>query len=73
MSRRTILLPLDGSSFSRQIIPHVLSTFKPDEFQLTVFRAAKPGSHRAEDLPPSVFNIVPGPGEPGEVMYDKMK
>lgn len=73
MNRRTILLPLDGSPFSRQILPYIQSTFRPEEYELTIIRAARPGTESAEDLPPSIFNIVPSPGEPERVMYDKMK
>jgi nucleotide-binding universal stress UspA family protein len=41
MKRQTILVPLDGSSFSRQIVPHVQRLFDPQTHALILFRVAE--------------------------------
>lgn len=37
---RTVLIPLDGSAFSRQVLPVVRRTFRPDECILQLLRVA---------------------------------
>lgn len=38
MKRHTVLIPLDGSQFSREIVPHVLRRFAPEECRLILLR-----------------------------------
>jgi nucleotide-binding universal stress UspA family protein len=40
MKRHTILVPLDGSRFSRQILPHVHSLFAPETASIILLRVA---------------------------------
>ena len=53
MRRQTILIPLDGSIFSRQILPHVLRLFDPQTHSLLLLRVA--------ELPPGVTSAPPWP------------
>ncbi|HEU5098441.1 MAG TPA: universal stress protein [Roseiflexaceae bacterium] len=41
MKRQTILVPLDGSVFSQQIIPHIQRLFDPQTHTLILFRVAE--------------------------------
>jgi nucleotide-binding universal stress UspA family protein len=41
MKRQIILLPLDGSAFSREIIPYVLRVFDPQSHRLVLLRVAE--------------------------------
>ena len=41
MKHQTILIPLDGSSFSQQIVPHILRNFDPQIHSLILFRVAE--------------------------------
>jgi nucleotide-binding universal stress UspA family protein len=41
MKRHTVLIPLDGSAFSRQIIPHALRLFDPQAHALILLRVAE--------------------------------
>lgn len=50
MKKHKALIPLDGSTFSRQILPHVRRTLGPDEYELILFRVAPP---------PEVMGSVP--------------
>jgi nucleotide-binding universal stress UspA family protein len=50
MSRRTILVPLDGSEFSHRIVPALRSFFDPQSVDIILFRAAYPPS-----LTPELF------------------
>lgn len=40
MTKRTVLIPLDGSAFSRQIVRVVRTFISPDDVRLVLFRAA---------------------------------
>ena len=40
MAKRNVLIPLDGSEFSRQIVPVVRKFFDPQEVTIVLFRAA---------------------------------
>lgn len=42
MSTHKILIPLDGSEFSRQILPQVRRFLGPDDYELILFRVAPP-------------------------------
>jgi nucleotide-binding universal stress UspA family protein len=42
MKKRRVLIPLDGSEFSRQILPVVCAQFKPEETALILLRVALP-------------------------------
>jgi len=58
MAKRKVLIPLDGSEYSRQILPHVQAWLKPDEHDLILLRVSEPpqgltrGSHptRSENV-----------------------
>jgi nucleotide-binding universal stress UspA family protein len=51
MKRRKVLIPLDGSDFSRQILRVVQSFFEPDGVELVLFRAAFPPVLPSESIP----------------------
>ena len=53
MKRQMILIPLDGSAFSRQIIPHLLRLFDPRTHDVLLLRVA--------DLPAGVTSAPPWP------------
>ena len=38
MPKRKVLIPLDGSDFSRQIVRIVRNFFEPDDVELILFR-----------------------------------
>jgi len=40
MARHKVLVPLDGSEFSRQVLPYVRSLLDPREFAVTLLRVA---------------------------------
>ena len=42
MTRRTILVPLDGSAFSRQVLPCIRRLFDPTQYELMLLRVAAP-------------------------------
>jgi nucleotide-binding universal stress UspA family protein len=41
MKRQTVLVPLDGSSFSQQIVPHIQRLFDPQTYSLILLRIAE--------------------------------
>lgn len=41
MKRQTVLVPLDGSTFSQQIVPHIQHLFDPQTHSLILFRVAE--------------------------------
>jgi len=51
MTRHKILIPLDGSAFSRQILPTINELFHPDVYELILLRVA-PSPHAITDAPP---------------------
>jgi nucleotide-binding universal stress UspA family protein len=53
MKRRIILIPLDGSAFSRAIIPHIPRLFDPEAHSLVLFRVA--------ELPAGITSAPPWP------------
>ena len=57
MAIRTVLLPLDGSEFSRQIVRVVRTFISPDGVELVLFRAAQP--------PPGGPHAIPTERIPG--------
>jgi nucleotide-binding universal stress UspA family protein len=48
MSMRKVLIPLDGSEFSRKILRVVRSFFEPGDVELILFRAGNPGGAAPE-------------------------
>lgn len=54
MKKRKVLIPLDGSAFSRRIIPVVRTHFKPAETDLVLLRVVLPPI-----LPPGAAPSVP--------------
>jgi len=42
MAKRKVLIPLDGSENSRQILPHVQAWLKPDAHELILLRVSEP-------------------------------
>lgn len=60
MADRTVLIPLDGSEFSRQIVRAVQSFISPDGVQLILFRAAYPPAAPSGRIPNDVIvNTAP--------------
>ena len=40
--KKNVLIPLDGSPFSRQIVPHIRHVFDPAAYQLVLLQVAEP-------------------------------
>ena len=55
MPKRNVLIPLDGSDFSRQIVKVVRNFFEPDDVDLILFRAAFPPVLPSESSPADIF------------------
>lgn len=55
MAKRKVLIPLDGSEFSRQIVPVVRNFFEPKDVILILFRAAYAPAVSPELLPADVY------------------
>lgn len=55
MSKRRVLIPLDGSDFSRQILRVVKNFFEPEDVELILFRAAYPPVLPSEAAPADMF------------------
>ncbi len=55
MPKRKVLIPLDGSDFSRQIVRIVRNFFEPDDVELILFRAAFPPVLPSESSPTDIF------------------
>lgn len=51
MSKRKVLIPLDGSEFSRQILRVVRNFFEPGDVELVLFRAAFPPVVASDNIP----------------------
>ena len=51
MSKHKILIPLDGSKFSQQILPYVCDFFSPTDFELILLRVA-PEAQGLLGMPP---------------------
>jgi nucleotide-binding universal stress UspA family protein len=51
MSKERLLIPLDGSEFSQQILPWVRRCFKPSDVALLLLQAVPPHSAAPEGLP----------------------
>ncbi len=41
MSKKRVLIPVDGSPFSQQIVPHVRRLLHPEEYEIVVLRVGK--------------------------------
>lgn len=57
MTRHKILIPLDGSEFSEQILPTIRNFFDPEECELILLRVAPP-PHGIEVTPPPVLTAA---------------
>ncbi len=57
--KKKILVPLDGSDFSRKILPYLRNFFSPEDYDVYLLRVAKPPSG-AEISPPR--SVIIGPG-----------
>ena len=55
MAKRKVLIPLDGSEFSRQIVRVVRTFFEPQDVALVLFRAAYPPTVATDVAPQDVF------------------
>lgn len=55
MSQRKVLIPLDGSEFSRQIVRVVRTFFEPTDVRLVLFRVAYPPALAADVSPQDMF------------------
>ncbi len=55
MTKRKVLIPLDGSAFSRQIVQVVRTFFDPDDVDILLFRAAYPPSIASDVKPQDMF------------------
>jgi nucleotide-binding universal stress UspA family protein len=55
MKKRKVLVPLDGSEFSRQIVRVVRSFFAPEDVSLVLFRAASAPTMPVEMAPHDVY------------------
>lgn len=55
MPKRKVLIPTDGSDFSRQIVRVVRNFFEPDDVELILFRAAFPPVLPSESSPADMF------------------
>jgi nucleotide-binding universal stress UspA family protein len=55
MKKRKVLVPLDGSEFSRQIVRVVRDFFAPEDVTLVLFRAAAPPALPAELAPQDFY------------------
>ncbi|MEM8532079.1 MAG: universal stress protein [Chloroflexota bacterium] len=57
MSKQKVLVPLDGSEFSRQILPYVRRLFRPDENALFLLRVAQPQHHSVGVVPKTLSAV----------------
>ncbi|MCB0160502.1 MAG: hypothetical protein KDD83_20360, partial [Caldilineaceae bacterium] len=55
MAKRKVLIPLDGSEFSRQIVPVVRNFFEPRDVVLVLMRVAYAPAVSPEVLPADVY------------------
>jgi nucleotide-binding universal stress UspA family protein len=55
MTKRRVLIPLDGSGFSRQIMRVVQTFFAPEDVQLVLLRAAYPPATVSDVAPQDIF------------------
>ena len=56
MSKLKLLLPLDGTGFSRQILPTVQKLFDPPKYRVTLLHVASaPGSFEGAYLQPATY------------------
>lgn len=44
MPKRTMIVPIDGSDFSRQIVPQVSRLYDPSDYDLVLLRVAEPAA-----------------------------
>ena len=55
MTKLDLLIPLDGTGFSRQILPTVKQLFKPDHYRVKLLHVATPPSPFNEQAIPSAI------------------
>ena len=60
MSMAKLLIPIDGSEFSRTILSHVRSIVSPDAYEVTLLRVADPPPH---EMPPPPTTTYVGAGD----------
>jgi nucleotide-binding universal stress UspA family protein len=53
--KKSVLIPLDGSPFSRQIMPHIRHVLDPETYRLTLLQVAEPSAGML-GVPPSPFS-----------------
>lgn len=68
MARHKVLVPLDGSGFSRQVLPYLRSLLDPQAFDVTLLRVAAPpeGITAPPPRPLALDGWIMGHGEPPE-------
>lgn len=54
-ARSRVLIPLDGSHFSRQVVSVVRNFFEPDDVEIILFRAAFPPVLPSDTAPADIF------------------
>jgi nucleotide-binding universal stress UspA family protein len=54
MAKQRVLIPLDDSAFSRNILPHVQKFFVPERCEIILFRVARAPRGEATSAPPPV-------------------
>jgi nucleotide-binding universal stress UspA family protein len=55
--KKNVLIPLDGSPFSRQIVPHIRHVFDPAAYRLVLLQVAEPAVGML-GIPPAPFPSV---------------
>jgi nucleotide-binding universal stress UspA family protein len=58
MDKKKVLIPLDGSALSRQVLPHVQRLLSPEEHTLILLRAAEVPEGVGVPLPPRPTLVV---------------
>ena len=56
MPKRTMIVPIDGSEFSRQIVPQVIRLCDPGDYTLILLRVAEPAASIV-GAPPRVMSL----------------
>jgi hypothetical protein len=55
--KKNVLIPLDGSPFSRQIVPHIRHVLDPEAYRLVLLQVAEPAVGML-GIPPAPFPSV---------------
>jgi len=59
--KKSVLIPLDGSPFSRQIVPHIRHVLDPEAYRLVLLQVAEPPAGMLGMPPPLFFSNWPLP------------